>query len=179
MDSATMVQLYEVNHKDYGYSRKPKITKADKLGVFWAGPSERLQLQAIYAVSMACLLRFDETLRIEEAMIETNLDTPGPVHWVKIQLDFRKTSQDGGMAALGDLGLTACSEILPFFLVFGEGQAIHMDAARALTEWLIARKRLLHTQSASTEGFVFRAFKAHDTYTVENRAMVRVSALPD
>ena len=65
----------------------------------WAGYKVRMMLQLAYIVSMLCLLRYDETLRIQWGDVEFEEPSPG-LHRVKLSLPFRKTHQNGGMCLL-------------------------------------------------------------------------------
>lgn len=52
-------------------------------------------LQLLYIMSMLCLLRYDEALRIQWSDIEFQEMDDGTTR-VKIELDVRKTHQNGG-----------------------------------------------------------------------------------
>lgn len=63
----------------------------------WCGPRTRLMIHAACTVALACLLRFDEVLRIQISDIEFLLDKHGERTQVKLMLRSRKTSQFGGV----------------------------------------------------------------------------------
>ncbi|TFY50614.1 hypothetical protein EVJ58_g10970, partial [Rhodofomes roseus] len=63
----------------------------------WAGYRVRQMLQLLYTISMLCLLRYDEALRIRWSDIEM-LHRNG-VPCVKLSLPFRKTAQYGGVSS--------------------------------------------------------------------------------
>jgi hypothetical protein len=118
MDEPTLKRLWEfawsTEQKEYGpTSRKRKAENPSE----WAGFSLRMMLYLLYLLSMLCLLRYDEALRItwadvtfqvQDLLIENHwLDvTPElftkqvnyrPAHFrVKLELPFRKTHQYGG-----------------------------------------------------------------------------------
>ena len=58
----------------------------------WAGPLQRLMLQAIYLLALTCLLRFDEVLKIQHHHIEVVDSNYGHI---RLTLPFRKTQQKG------------------------------------------------------------------------------------
>lgn len=88
-------EMYEYNHqpdkwdiKDYApgsTKQKPQATHE------WGGGRARRLLWAAYTVSLLCLLRFDEVLKIQAHEIELVSET-----CIKLTLPFRKTSQFGG-----------------------------------------------------------------------------------
>jgi integrase len=106
--------FWSTEQKEYGpTSRKRKAENPSE----WAGFSLRMMLYLLYLLSMLCLLRYDEALRItwadvtfqvQDLLIENHwLDvTPElftkqvnyrPAHFrVKLELPFRKTHQYGG-----------------------------------------------------------------------------------
>lgn len=120
MDEATMKHLWDfawaTPRKEYGpMSRKRKAENPAE----WAGFVIRTMLLLLYLVSMICLLRYDEALRItwaditfqvKDKVIEDNwLDTSTELFLqdtttfrpadfrVKLELPFRKTHQYGGV----------------------------------------------------------------------------------
>jgi hypothetical protein len=119
MDEATMKHLWDfawaTPRKEYGpMSRKRKAENPAE----WAGFVIRTMLLLLYLVSMICLLRYDEALRItwaditfqvKDKVIKDNwLDTSTELFLqdtttfrptdfrVKLELPFRKTHQYGG-----------------------------------------------------------------------------------
>jgi integrase len=118
MDEPTLKRLLEfawsTEQKEYGpISHKRKAENPSE----WAGFSLRMMLYLLYLLSMLCLLRYDEALRItwadvtfqiQDLVIENHwLDVAPelfakqvnyrPVHFqVKLKLPFRKTHQYGG-----------------------------------------------------------------------------------
>jgi hypothetical protein len=119
MDEPTMIRLWEfacqTPQKDFGpTTRQQKVDDPTE----WAGFRIRMMLYLLYLVSMTCLLRYDEALRmtwtdvvfqVKDPLVENNwLDTspdvlllymknPRPTDFrVKLNLPFRKTHQYGG-----------------------------------------------------------------------------------
>ncbi|KAJ7861847.1 hypothetical protein B0H14DRAFT_2741456 [Mycena olivaceomarginata] len=62
----------------------------------WASHSIRMMLQLLYIVSMLCLLRYDEALRITWQDVTFDMETG--VLRIRLDLPFRKTHQNGGIA---------------------------------------------------------------------------------
>ncbi|KAJ6622750.1 hypothetical protein B0H10DRAFT_2174975 [Mycena sp. CBHHK59/15] len=62
----------------------------------WAGHSVRMMLQLLYIVSMLCLLRYDEALRITWQDVQLEQLEHGVLR-VRLDLPFRKTHQNGGI----------------------------------------------------------------------------------
>lgn len=96
MDMTTMQKLYEFNMgmppTEYTpISRKRKAEHPED----WAGHTVRMMLQLLYVVSMLCLLRYDEALRIHWSDVEFQ-KLPDGSRRVKISLPVRKTHQNGG-----------------------------------------------------------------------------------
>jgi len=118
MDEPTLKRLWEfawsTEQKEYGpISRKRKAENPSE----WAGFSLRMMLYLLYLLSMLCLLRYDEALRItwadvtfqiQDLVIENHwLDVAPelfteqvnyrPAHFrVKLELPFQKIHQYGG-----------------------------------------------------------------------------------
>lgn len=91
-----MKKLYEYNknfsRSEYAStSRKRKAEHPEDWGGYWI----RVMLQLLYIMSMLCLLRYDEALRIQWSDIEFQEMDDGTTR-VKIELDVRKTHQNGG-----------------------------------------------------------------------------------
>lgn len=91
-----MKKLWEFNTKfqspKYGsLSRKEKKMNPE----LWGGRNIRTMLQLLYVISMLCLLRYDEALRIMWSDIK--LEKRNSKHIIVLSLPFRKTHQYGGM----------------------------------------------------------------------------------
>ncbi|KAF8417535.1 hypothetical protein L210DRAFT_3660271 [Boletus edulis BED1] len=156
MDMATMRQLYDflgsVKPKEYGPT--PRKRKAENPSE-WAGQRIRKMLYLLYLVSMLCLLRFDEVLRITWADVVFQVrDLSVSNHWqnttperlaklrpehfrIQLNLPFRKTHQYGGIA--------------PFYL-YADQQRPWMCPLRAFAIWWIIAQQ----QNEQLDGFVFR-----------------------
>ena len=121
MDEAMMKQLWEfacsTPRQEYGpTTRKQKAENPAE----WAGFVIRKMLHLLYLVSMTCLLRYDEALRItwtdvvfqvKDSSMENHWLNASPEAFLKIEmgrlkpedfriqlnLPFRKTHQYGGM----------------------------------------------------------------------------------
>lgn len=96
MDEATMKQLYEYNKNfpraEYAPTdRKRKAEHPED----WGGHCIRGMLQLLYITSFLCLLRYDEALRIQWSDVEFQ-EMPDGTTRIKIELDVRKTHQNGG-----------------------------------------------------------------------------------
>lgn len=119
MDHQTMKLLWEYNTS---FSRSAETRPQKRKDPFdseyhssnWAGYQTRQMLQLLYMVSMLCLLRYDEALRIMWSDIDFIMLKGQPV--VKLSLPFRKTHQTGGMCrikfALHDIVSLADGSIL-------------------------------------------------------------------
>ena len=94
-----MKKLYEYNtsypQEQELKSRKRKNREDDPTSPRrWAGYKIRQMLQTLYVVSMLCLLRYDEALRIMWHQVHFEKDDRG-VPVVRLELPFRKTDQTG------------------------------------------------------------------------------------
>ncbi|KAJ7755953.1 hypothetical protein B0H16DRAFT_1266184, partial [Mycena metata] len=89
----TIRQLYNYN-SDQGRSTLPQAG-GHVLTNNWCGPAIRLMIQAAITIAFACLLRFDEALRIQISDIEFLRDKQGNQTILKLMLRSRKTSQFG------------------------------------------------------------------------------------
>ncbi|KAF7983637.1 hypothetical protein HWV62_20578 [Athelia sp. TMB] len=100
VDEETMKRLYTFNMKfpqdevPTATSRKRKLEEPE----CWAGYGLRLMLMLLYCVSMLCLLRYDEALRITWDNVTFGKDFASGNHYVRLDLPFRKTHQNGGIA---------------------------------------------------------------------------------
>ncbi|KAJ7168720.1 DNA breaking-rejoining enzyme [Mycena filopes] len=126
-----MRQIYDFNNAE-GRSTMPR--GAHVFSGSWCGPVTRLLIQAACTIAFACLLRFDEALRIHMSDIEFLPDRHGNFTIVKLMLRSRKTSQFGG--------------IKPFYLHLLPDHEAHLCPVRALYYWLHA--------SRITSGVLFR-----------------------
>ncbi|KAJ6464719.1 DNA breaking-rejoining enzyme [Mycena vulgaris] len=115
----------------------------------WCGPMTRLMIQAASTISFACLLRFDEALRIQLSDIEFLSDKRGNITIVKLMLRSRKTSQFGG--------------IKPFYLHLLPDHEAHLCPVRALFYWIQA--------SRITSGFLFRSITKFGLISRTNKMM--------
>ncbi len=97
MDEATMKKLWEFNKNfEIEYEIKPNSRKRkQEHPELWAGYKVRHMLQTLYTVSMLCLLRYDEALRIMWSDIVFE-NSPDGVPIATLNLPFRKTDQTGG-----------------------------------------------------------------------------------
>lgn len=100
-----MKKLYEYNmsfDKEEEYTSTSRKHKLEHPGC-WAGYGLRLMLMLLYAVSMLCLLRYDEALKMTWADIHFE-DLPSGARYpfrIRLDLPFRKTHQHGGMPVYG------------------------------------------------------------------------------
>ncbi|OSD07360.1 DNA breaking-rejoining enzyme [Trametes coccinea BRFM310] len=147
MDQETMRKLWEFN-TSFPYkaeleqnSRKRKREQPEH----WAGHKVRQMLQALYVVSMLCLLRYDEALRI--MWTDINFTCIGGVPVVELRLPFRKTDQNGGIA--------------PFWL-WPCPERPWMDAVAALARWW----QLCSEMGVERYGYVFRSRYLYDEVSV-------------
>lgn len=88
-------RLYDFNHQLEQWEIReyaPSVRKKEQESWNPGGRTRRL-LQAVYTIAFACLLRFDEALKIQAQDISTFKD---PVHGFVLTLPFRKTDQQGG-----------------------------------------------------------------------------------
>jgi hypothetical protein len=99
MDEPTMKKLYEYNmsfNRDEELAPNSRKRKHDHPEC-WAGFGLRLMLMLLYVVSMLCLLRYDEALKITWADVHfeyiSNSTNP---YRLRLDLPFRKTHQNGG-----------------------------------------------------------------------------------
>ena len=95
-----MKKLYEFNmsfeHEDTPYTSTSRKRKQEHPEC-WATFGLRLMLMLLYTVSMLCLLRYDEALRITWADVHFENLPNGPFPFrVRLDLPFRKTHQHGG-----------------------------------------------------------------------------------
>ena len=118
----------------------------------WAGPLQRLMLQAIYLIAFTCLLRFDEVLKIQHHHIE--VVDPNYGH-IRLMLPFRKTHQKG--------------QIKPFPLWF-RPEKKHLDPVNALLKWVHC--------SGITSGFLFRRITRNDQVSQIDKPLVSFSKVP-
>jgi integrase len=88
-----LLAIYDFNNSQGRSCVSPLLKKAPKA---WCGPRTRLMIQAATTVAFACLLRFDEVLRIQMSDLEFLLDERGNRTIIKVTLRTRKTSQFGG-----------------------------------------------------------------------------------
>lgn len=96
IDHHTMKLLWEHN-LSFPRDTETRPQKRKNLGEHeqgWAGYQTRQMLQLLYTVSMLCLLRYDEALRIMWSDVDFIMLKGQPV--VKLNLPFRKTHQTGG-----------------------------------------------------------------------------------
>ncbi|KAI9572412.1 hypothetical protein HD554DRAFT_2202838 [Boletus coccyginus] len=93
MDMATMKQLF-----DFANTTKPK-DKAENSSE-WAGKHIRMMLYLLYLVSLLCLLRFDEALRITwaDVYLIQGVKLRSEHFRIQLNLPFRKTHQYGVIA---------------------------------------------------------------------------------
>ncbi|KAG1787906.1 uncharacterized protein HD556DRAFT_1246001 [Suillus plorans] len=159
MDEPTMKRLWEfawsTDRKEFGpISRKRKAENPSE----WAGFLLRMMLYLLYLLSMLCLLRYDEALRITWADVTFQVqDLLIKNHWldatpelftsqvryqptqfrVKLELPFRKTHQYGGIA--------------PFY-IYADPDRPWMCLLRAFAIWWL----LAHERHEDLNGFIFR-----------------------
>ncbi|KZP02068.1 hypothetical protein FIBSPDRAFT_906191, partial [Athelia psychrophila] len=100
----------------------------------WAGYSLRLMLMLLYCVSMLCLLRYDEALKITWADVSFEYDLATNTPIVRLNLPFRKTHQNGG--------------ILPFYL-YPDNKRPWLCPVTLFAKWWVA-------SGGKQGGYVFR-----------------------
>ncbi|KAH9927788.1 uncharacterized protein B0H18DRAFT_1084655 [Fomitopsis serialis] len=117
----------------------------------WAGHRVRRMLHLLYVISMLCLLRVDEALRImwtDIEMLVVDIAGKGKVHCVRLDLPFRKTAQYGGIA--------------PFYLYPANVQDRHLCPVTAFAEWWKICKDL----NIERAGYIFRKRVGLDNISV-------------
>ncbi|KAH7910371.1 hypothetical protein BJ138DRAFT_1087834 [Hygrophoropsis aurantiaca] len=137
IDEPTMKRLWDFNKtmspKEIGpVSRKRKAENPAE----WAGYLVRTMLYLLYLVSLLCLLRFDEALRItwSDVVFQPRLISD---FRIELRLPFRKTHQYGGIA--------------PFHL-YPDPDRPWMCPIRAFAVWWT----LASGRNERLDGFVFR-----------------------
>ncbi|KAI9057195.1 hypothetical protein FKP32DRAFT_1747549 [Trametes sanguinea] len=139
IDEATLKKLWEFNMnfpRDSELkpnSRKRKQEHPEN----WGGYYIRQMLQALYTISMLCLLRYDEALNIMWSDITYEWVDSKPSVMI-LSLQFRKTDQTGGIA--------------PFYL-WPDKERPWMDALQAIARWYYACEKLKINQT----GYIFRS----------------------
>lgn len=88
------VHIYNIAFRRLKYDTHSKKRKAEHPEE-WAGFVVRMMLQLLYNVSMLCLLRYDEALRIMWTDVSFEVTTDGQYR-ICLKLPFRKTHQNGG-----------------------------------------------------------------------------------
>ncbi|KAH7904261.1 DNA breaking-rejoining enzyme [Hygrophoropsis aurantiaca] len=141
-----LAELYHLNHQPENWDIKEWQPGSRKQGEAstWGGGRARRLLGAAYAISFMCLLRFDETLKIQHHDITFIGD-----NCIKLMLPFRKTAQYG------------CIE--PFYLYVLDEHEAHICPVRALGDWVRASK--------SNTGYVFRKIMSGDRVSEANVPM--------
>ncbi|KAG1841548.1 hypothetical protein DFJ58DRAFT_718150 [Suillus subalutaceus] len=130
--SQYMVSLHW--QKEYGpISRKCKAENPFE----WAGFLLCTMLYLLYLLSMLCLLRYDEALRITWADVTFQSATDPQQFRVKLELPFQKTHQYGGIA--------------PFY-IYADPDRPWMCLLRAFAIWWL----LAHEKHEDLNGFIFR-----------------------
>ncbi|KAJ7716669.1 DNA breaking-rejoining enzyme [Mycena maculata] len=135
-----LLKLYNYNTGD-GRSNQPVPGS-------WCGPRTRLMIQAACTVAFACLLRFDEVLRILMSDLEFLCDNGGPL-FIKLTLRSRKTAQFGG--------------IQPFYLHMLPVHEAHLCPVRALCFWIAS--------SQYTTRYLFRTITKNGHVSMVNRTI--------
>jgi hypothetical protein len=140
MDEPTMKRLYEYNmsfDKDEEHTSTSRKHK-QKHPECWGGFGLRLMLMLLYTVSMLCLLRYDEALRITWNDVHFEQLSKGLFPFrVRLDLPFRKTHQHGGMSTCNpsEAPLTvAHAGIAPFYL-YADPQRPWMCPVRLFARW--------------------------------------------
>ncbi|EJD42655.1 hypothetical protein AURDEDRAFT_67192, partial [Auricularia subglabra TFB-10046 SS5] len=116
-----LVRLHAFNHKLENWTIRPVQPHA-RGSQPPAGARTRRLLEAAYTVAFICLLRFDETLRIQ--MKHIRLHTSNGAKGLELTLPFRKTNQFGG--------------IKPFYLYPMPENEAHLCPVRAIFTWVAA-----------------------------------------
>jgi hypothetical protein len=101
MDEPTMKKLYEYNMSfDRNEELAPNSRKRKQdHPECWAGFGLRLMLMLLYTISMLCLLRYDEALKITWADVHLEEISNSTIPFrLRLNLPFRKTHQNGGNA---------------------------------------------------------------------------------
>ncbi|THH26560.1 hypothetical protein EUX98_g7632 [Antrodiella citrinella] len=141
--ACAMKALYDYNKgfprlAHEAYSKKRKAEHPEE----WAGFVIRMMLQLQYIVSMLCLLRYDETLRIMWTDVTFEVDKDGQ-YIVRLCLPFRKTHQNGG--------------ICPFIL-YANCDKPWMCPVRAFAIWW----HLMNEMQCEFTGYIFRKCVGRD-----------------
>ncbi|KIJ15217.1 hypothetical protein PAXINDRAFT_77647, partial [Paxillus involutus ATCC 200175] len=145
MDESTMKHLWEfacqTEMKEYGpLTQKQKADNPSE----WAGFTICMMLYLLYLVSMTCLLRYDEALRITWADVSR---FKAEDFRICLNLPFRKTHQYGGIA--------------PFYL-YAQPNRPWMCLLRAFALWWILAQKQVH----NLDGYVFRKKIGTDGFSV-------------
>jgi len=162
-----LIVLYAKNSSVKYMDFNTEYRKGDELSN-WGGPVQRMMMQAIYALSFLCLLRFDEVLKIQHHHIEVIDSKEGHI---KLVLPFRKTHQNGGktLESFYYFRFSNCSiEIKPFHLWFNR-EKLHLDPVHALLRWIKV--------SNVRKGFIFRKVSLYDQVSAQDKPLVRTSKL--
>lgn len=88
-------------------SRKRKAENPE----LWAGYRVRVMLHLLYTISILCLLRYDEALRIMWIDI-TLITLDNGTKCIKLMLPFRKTCQNGGVFIILYSAFTVLRELV-------------------------------------------------------------------
>ncbi|KAG1747416.1 hypothetical protein EDB19DRAFT_1894019 [Suillus lakei] len=125
---------WSTDRKEFGpISRKRKAENPSE----WAGFLLREMLYLLYLLSMLCLLRYDEALRITWADVTFQVSYQSAQFRVKLELPFRKTHQYGGIA--------------PFY-IYADPDRPWMCLLQAFAIWWL----LAHERHRELNGFIFR-----------------------
>ncbi|KAH7903548.1 hypothetical protein BJ138DRAFT_1107580 [Hygrophoropsis aurantiaca] len=162
-----LYKLYHFNHlpqnwviKEYQPGRRKPAMSAEALN--WGGGCARRLLTAAYNISFACLLRFDETLKIQHHDITFVSST-----CIKLMLPFRKTDQYGGKDSSGVPAAAIAKDLLvdikPFYLYRMSDENAHLCPVRALAEWFSVAEQ--------NTGYVFRKIRSGDRVHEANEPM--------
>ncbi|KAF7983643.1 hypothetical protein HWV62_20590 [Athelia sp. TMB] len=136
MDEPTMKKLYTFNKTfdpNEEHTLQPRKRKQEDQHC-WAGYGLRLMLMLLYCVSMLCLLRYDEALKITWADVSFEYDLATNTLIVRLDLPFRKTHQNGG--------------ILPFYL-YPDNKRLWLCPVTLFAEWWVV-------SGGKQGGYVFR-----------------------
>ncbi|KAI0696042.1 hypothetical protein C8T65DRAFT_527778, partial [Cerioporus squamosus] len=153
MDHLIMKELYEYNLKYPRVSESRPLKRKGDHASEWGGYKTRVMMTASYTISMKCLLRYDETLRIMWQDIE--FCKVNGHSCIRLKLPFRKTHQLG--------------EIYPF-LIYEDRDRPWMCPVVALAEWWL----LCREMGVERTGYIFRS-RRHGSDEISAFAHARMS----
>ncbi|KAJ6454083.1 hypothetical protein C8R47DRAFT_997399, partial [Mycena vitilis] len=143
-----LLNLYDYNNANGRSIVQPMGTQLPRDR--WCGARTLIMIHCALTIGFACLLRFDEVLRIQMTDITFLLDKKGNKTVAELMLRSRKTSQFGG--------------IKPFYIHLLPVHEAHLCPFRALCLWI--------SVSRFRSGHLFRTMTKHDQVSASDKLMV-------